>query len=57
MKRVIFRLRDGTHINIKGDYLARDEVYVTAWDGDNLVAMVDKELIQAAYLSEKEQNK
>lgn len=53
MKRVIFKFKDGTHINISGDYLAREEVFVMAWDGDNLVAMVDKEQIQAVYLSEK----
>lgn len=53
MKRVIFKFKDGTHINIKGDYLAREENYITAWNGENLVAMVDKELVQAVYLSEK----
>ena len=55
MKRVIFKLKDGTHINIQGDYLARDDIYVTAWDGENLVAMVEKEQIQMVYLSEKGQ--
>jgi hypothetical protein len=53
MKRVIFKFKDGTFINIQGDYLARDEEYITAWDGENLVAMVAKELIRAVYISEK----
>lgn len=53
MKRVIFKFKDGTFVNIQGDYLARDEEYITAWNGENLVAMVAKELIQAVYISEK----
>lgn len=53
MKRVIFKFNDGTHINIQGDYLAREDNCVTAWNGDNLVAMVNKEIVQAVYLSEK----
>ncbi len=55
MKRVIFKFKDGTHINIQGDFLARDGEYITAWNGENLVAMVSKELIQAVYISEKGQ--
>lgn len=53
MKRVIVKFKDGTHINIQGDYLAREDIYITAWNGENLVAMVEKDLIQAVYLSEK----
>ncbi len=53
MKKVIFKFKDGTHINIKGDFLAREGEYVLAWDGENVVAMVAKEIIQAVYLSEK----
>jgi hypothetical protein len=53
MKRVIIKLNDGTHINIEGDYLQRDEEYITAWLGENIVAVIKTELIQLAYLSEK----
>lgn len=53
MKRVIFKFKDGTHINIQGDYIAREDEYITAWNGEALIAMVAKELIQAVYISEK----
>lgn len=53
MKRVIFKFKDGTHINIQGDFIVREDEYITAWNGEALVAMVEKEMVQAVYLSEK----
>lgn len=53
MKRVIIKFKDGTHINIEGDYLQRDEEFVIAWNGNDIAAIVRIELIQMAYLSER----
>ena len=53
MKRVIIKLKDGAHINIEADYLQRDEEFITAWNGNDIAAIVRTELISMAYLSER----
>ena len=53
MKRVFIRFKDGTYINIEADYLQRDEEFLTAWNGDNIVAIARLEVIQTAHLSER----
>ena len=53
MQRVIIKLKDGTYINTIGDYLSREEGYLTAWNGNDLIAVVLLELVTVAYLSEK----
>lgn len=53
MKRVVIKFKDGTHINTEADYLQRDEEFITAWNGDNIAAIVRIELISMAYLSER----
>lgn len=53
MKRVVIKFKDGTHINIEADYLHQEEGILTAWSGNDLVAIVRLEIVQAAYLSEK----
>ena len=51
MKRVVIKMKDGTHINTEADYLQRDDNYITAWNGDCITAIVQTELILTAYLS------
>ena len=53
MKRVIIKFKDGAHINIEADFLQRDEEFITAWNGNDIAAIVRTELIQMAYLSER----
>lgn len=53
MKRVVFKFKDGTHINIEADYLQRDEEFITAWNGDQIIAVVRCEFLAMVYLSEK----
>lgn len=53
MKRVVIKFKDGTHINIVADYLQREEEIITVWNGNDIVAIVRLEVVQAAYLSEK----
>lgn len=55
MKRVVIKFKDGTYINTEADYLQRDEEFITAWNGENIAAIVRIELIQTAHLSEREQ--
>ena len=54
MTRAIIKLKDGTYINIPGDYLLRGEDgLLTAWNGNDVVAMVRMDLVAVAYLTEK----
>lgn len=55
MKRVVIKFKDGTHINTEADFLARDEEFITAWNGESIAAMARLELVQTAYLSERGQ--
>ena len=53
MKRVVIKFKDGTHINTEADFLARDEEFITAWNGDSIAAIVRVELVLTAHLSER----
>lgn len=53
MKRVVIKFKDGTHINTEADFLARDEEFLTAWNGESIAAIARLELIQTAYLGER----
>lgn len=55
MKRVIFKFTDGTHVNLAADYIDLKDDIVTAWDGDNLVAVARIEAVEVCYLSEKKE--
>lgn len=53
MKRVVIKMKDGTHINTEADFLQRDDDFITAWNGDSISAIVQTDLISMAYMSEK----
>lgn len=52
MKRVVIKFKDGTHINTEADFVAKDEEFLTAWNGDSITALARLELVQTAYLCE-----
>ena len=53
MKRVFIKFKDGTHTNIEADFLQIADGIITAWNGNDIVALAKLEFVQTAYLSEK----
>jgi hypothetical protein len=51
--RAVIKLTDGNHINIEADYIRWDNDFISAWNGENCVAIVRLELVNVAYLSER----
>lgn len=53
MTRVIFRFRDGEHLNIPADCIDIREGWIVAWKGDFIVAIAKADEVIACHLSEK----
>lgn len=54
MSRAIVKLRDGTVINIRADFICRRDTQIEVWNGENnLVAIVKEEEVAYCYLSEQ----
>ena len=55
MKRAIIKFTDGTYVNLAADLINLKDDLVTAWDGDNLVAVAKIDAVEVCYLSEKKE--
>lgn len=55
MKRVIIKFTDSSHINLPADFIDLKDGIVSAWDGDNLVAVAKIDAVEVCYLSEKKE--
>ena len=55
MKRVIFKFTDGSHVNLPADFIDLKDGIVSAWDGNNLVAVAKIDAVEVCYLSEKKE--
>ena len=53
MKRFIAIMNDGSFINTAADRMTIQENVIYAWDGENLVAVVDISAVISAHVSEK----
>jgi hypothetical protein len=55
MKRVVIKLKDGTHINTEAEFIERDEEFITAFHVSGIAAIVRTELVLSAHISEAKQ--
>ena len=55
MARAVFKFTNGEYLNLQADFIGKKDGVVEAWNGENFVAMVKAELLDACYLSEKKE--
>lgn len=54
MKRAVIKLKDG-YCNLEADNMDADSQYVSIYNGDDLVGVFNLDVVNAAYISEKEE--
>lgn len=57
MKRVVFKFKDGEHLNIRADYIGLQDGVYGAWDGEACVAYAKQDFVDAVYISEQTERK
>ena len=53
MKRAVVKLKDG-YCNLEADNMDADGQYISIYQGDDMVGVFNLEMVNAAYISEKE---
>lgn len=53
MKRAVYQMSDGSHINVPADRLEKEENMICAYNGRQLVAAVDVDSIIEVHIGEK----
>lgn len=54
MTRVVIKFKDGSHLNLPGDYIEiYDDIWISAWNGEIRVLLVRIDEVSCAYLSKK----
>ena len=55
MKRVVFKFTDGDGMNIPGDCIDMRDEFIFVWDGELVVAMVRRDIVNCVCISEKKE--
>lgn len=53
MTRAIIKFKDGSHLNLPADYIAVQDEWAMAWNGEQMVMMSRLEDVACFYLSKK----
>ena len=53
MKRVVFQFTNGDGMNIPGDCIDMRDEFIFVWNGEYVVAMVRRDIVNAVCISEK----
>ena len=53
MKRAVFKLKGGEYINVVADQIDVNGEWVSAWNGESLVAIAKTDIVETCRLSEE----
>lgn len=57
MKRAVFKLKDGEFINVPADAINRQDEWICAWQGEDIVAIAKAEIVNVCRLTESNEEK
>lgn len=49
MKRAVFKLKDGEFINVPADAINRQDEWICAWQGEDIVAIAKAEIVKQIF--------
>lgn len=55
MTRCIIKFKDGDHVNLQADCIDSRDGWIVAWRGNEMIALVDMNIVNIVYLSEKKE--